>query len=82
MGHKRQYLWRVKEGETTANTGFEPADILLQHYGDPGMRTMVMREEDFKRIKPWELCSMLNEAYESGRKDSMEDLRRFIGVEK
>lgn len=80
MGYNKQYVWRKLEGEEPGTGGFEPTDILVQHYNDPGMRTTLLRKDEFENLKPWELCSLLNEAYNSGRKDAMEDLRRFIGV--
>ncbi len=80
MGYNRQYLWRVKEGETTAGSGFEPADILCQLYNDPGMRTRVMDASDLKGMQPWVLCSLLNEVYKAGREDAMSDLRQVLGI--
>lgn len=79
---KKTYVWRKTAGDDAYCGGFEPTDILVQHYNDPGMRTMLLRKDEFENLKPWELCSILNEVYESGRKDAMEDLRRFIGVDK
>jgi hypothetical protein len=80
MGYKREYLWRVKEGETTAGTGFEPADILCQMYGDPGMRTRVINADELRGMPPWILCSLLNEVYKAGREDAMADLRTVLGI--
>lgn len=80
MGYKREYIWRVKEGETTAGTGFEPADILCQLYNDPGMRTRVLDKDDLKGMAPWYLCSLLNEVYRAGREDAMADLRHVLGI--
>lgn len=79
---KKTYVWKKKEGEEPGTGGFEPTAILVQHYNDEGFRTVLLSEDDFINLKPWELCSILNEVYASGRKDAMEDLRRFIGVEK
>jgi hypothetical protein len=79
---KKSYIWRKLEGEQPGTGGFEPTDILVEHYGDAGMRTTLLRKDEFENLKPWELCSILNEAYKHGRQDAMEDLRRFIGVEK
>ena len=76
---KKTYLWRPLEGEQPGTGGFEPTDILVQHYNDPSMRTTLLRKEEFENLRPWELCSILNEVYASGRRDAMEDLRRFIG---
>jgi hypothetical protein len=79
---KKTYVWRKKEGDDAYSDGFSPTDILVQHYNDEKFRTILLREDDFKNLKPWEFCSILNEVYKSGRNDAMEDLRRFIGVEK
>lgn len=79
---KKTYVWKKKEGEEPGTGGFDPTDILVQHYDDEKFRTVLLREDEFTRLKPWELCSILNEVYRSGRNDAMEDLRRFIGVEK
>lgn len=62
------------------HSGYEPCAILLQHYNDEKFRTSVLTKFEFEHLKPWELCDLLNRAYENGRKDAMEDLRRFIGV--
>lgn len=78
----KTYVWKKKEGEDAYSSGFEPTDILVQHYNDEKFRTVLLSEYDFVNLKPWELCSILNQVYTSGRKDAMEDLRRFIGVEK
>jgi len=75
---KKTYVWKKPEGNESG--GFEPTDILVQHYNDEGFRTRLLDKEEFKNLKPWQLCMILNEAYESGRRDAMEDLRRFIGV--
>jgi hypothetical protein len=66
----------IREGEN----GYDPCDILLDHgLGNSDFRTYVIREED---LKPWQICSALNSAYEAGREDAMRDLRNFIGVGK
>jgi hypothetical protein len=62
------------------NSGYEKCDILLKHYGDDGFRTIVLRKDELERIDAWEMTKQLNNAYESGYKHAMEDLRRFIGV--
>jgi hypothetical protein len=77
---KKTFVWRKKDGETSYDGGFEPTDILVQHYNDPGFRTMLLDEAEFTHLKPWKLCALLNEAYDSGRRDAMEDLRNFIGI--
>jgi hypothetical protein len=77
---KKTYMWRKTDGEDAYCGGFKPTDILVQHYNDPGMRTTLLRKDEFENLKPWELCSILNEVYESGRRDAMEDLRKFIGL--
>ena len=80
MGYNKQFVWRVKEGQEYGEGGFEPSDILCQHYDDDKFKTVVLDVEDFKRLQPWKLCSLLNQAYRSGREDAMSDLRHFIGV--
>lgn len=70
-----KYCWNEKE-----NNGYDPCDILLQHYKDDGFRTIALRKEAFECLTPWQLCNMMNIAYDNGRKAAMEDLRRFIGV--
>lgn len=80
MGYNKQYVWRSKEGEAYHEGGFEPADILCQHYDDDKFRTVVLDADDLKGMAPWKLCSLLNEVYRSGRADAMSDLRNFIGV--
>ena len=80
MGYKRQYIWRVEDGQSIAGTGHEPADILCELYGDPGMRTRVMDKDELKGMAPWYLCSLLNEVYKSGREDAMADLRNVLGI--
>jgi hypothetical protein len=59
--------------------GYNPADILLQHYEDDKWRTIVISEDD---LKPWKIAEALNNAYEAGKKDAMRNLRMMIGVEK
>ena len=76
---KKTYVWR-KDETAEYDGGFEPTDILVQHYNDEGFRTRLLDVEEFKHLTPWKLCSILNAAYESGRKDAMEDLRHFIGI--
>ena len=66
----------IREGEN----GYDSCDILLDHgYGSADFRTYVIRKED---LKPWQIVSALNAAYEAGREDAMRDLRNFIGVGK
>lgn len=58
----------------------DDANILLEHYGDKGFRTLVINAEEFGFLEKWKLCAMLNEAYQVGRRDAMEDLRNLIGL--
>lgn len=76
---KKEFVWREIEGDEY-NLGGDATDILVQHYGDPGMRTMLLTKDEFENLKPWRLCALLNSAYEAGRSDSMEALRHFIGI--
>ena len=80
MGHTRQYIWRVEDGQSMAGSGFDPADILCELYGDSGMRTRVLDKDDLKGMAPWYLCSLLNEVYKAGREDAMADLRMVLGI--
>ena len=73
MGYKRTYTFNSEN-----NSGYEPCDILLQHYPGETWRTIVLSKEDFETLRPWQLCSLLNNAYEAGRKDAMADLRTMI----
>jgi hypothetical protein len=62
------------------DNGYEPCDILLDHgLKDPSFRTYIIRKED---LKPWQICTALNDAYKAGREEAFRDLRNFIGVEK
>lgn len=70
----RTYQW-VTDKDDEGNTR-----VLLQHYGDKGVRTRVYEADELKRIEAWEIASRLNAAYEAGRNHAMEELRRFIGV--
>lgn len=54
--------------------------VLLQHYGDPGVRTRVLESEELANAEAWKIASLLNSAYEAGRTHAMEELRRFIGI--
>jgi hypothetical protein len=73
----RRYTYCFNQEE---NTGYEKCDILLKHYEDAGFRTILIRKDDFERLNAWEITRQLNDAYDSGYKHAMEDLRRFIGV--
>jgi hypothetical protein len=62
------------------DNGYEPCDILLDHgLKDPSFRTYIIRKED---LKPWQICTALNDAYKAGREEAFRDLRNFIGVER
>ena len=54
--------------------------VLLQHYGDPGVRTRVLEADDLIKTEAWQIATLLNAAYEAGRVHAMEELRRFIGI--
>lgn len=73
MTYKRTYTYN-----STENNGYDPCDILLQHYPEEIWRTIVLSKEDFENLQPWKFCSLLNDAYEQGRKDAMKDLRTMI----
>lgn len=74
MGHKHFYTINYDK-----NNGYDPCDILLQHYDDEEWRTIVIRAEE---LKPWKICDALNNAYEAGKKDAMRNLRYMMGIEK
>jgi hypothetical protein len=78
--NRKTYVWRKKESEDPYAGGFEPTDILVQHYNDEGFRTILLDEEDFKRLAPWKLCSLLNDAYDSGYRDAKADIRNVLGI--
>jgi hypothetical protein len=77
LSYQKSYCWNGEK-----SNGYEACDILVQHYKDDSFRTIVLSKEDFETLQPWKLCSLLNAAYESGKKDAMTDLRRLIGVDK
>lgn len=54
--------------------------VLLQHYGNPGVRTRVLESDELTNAEAWKIASLLNSAYEAGRTHAMEELRRFIGI--
>lgn len=60
--------------------GHEPCDIISQLYGDDAWRTVLLNKQDFESLAPWQMCSLLNNAYERGRTEYAEELRRFLGV--
>lgn len=65
---------------TEKSDGYDDCDILQSHWGDSGMRTILLNKDDFATLQPWQFVSLLNKAYERGRIEYQEDLRRFIGV--
>lgn len=65
---------------TYNGNGYDPSDIVCQLYGDAAWRTICIPQEDLENIAPWKLANELNRAYEQGRKEAFEDLRRLIGV--
>lgn len=73
----RRYTYCFNQEE---NNGYSKCDILVKHYGDDGFRTVLLRKDEFDNLHAWKITSLLNDAYESGYKHAMEDLRRFIGV--
>ena len=72
--YKHYYTFNTEE-----NNGYEPCDILLQHYNDDKWKTIVIREDE---LKPYQICNALNNAYEAGKKDAMRNLRYMMGIEK
>jgi hypothetical protein len=60
--------------------GYEDCDILAQYFNDNSLRSVVVSKEDFANLAPWNMCRLLNEAYEQGRKEAMFDIRRLIGI--
>ena len=61
-------------------TDISPGAILIEHYGDLGMRTMLLDQTGIDNLMPWELASMLNDAYAQGQKHAVEDLRSVLGI--
>lgn len=70
----RMFEWIVAEDDEGKNR------VVLQHYGDPGVRTRVFESDELIKMDAWEIASRLNSAYEAGRTHAMEELRRFIGI--
>ena len=60
--------------------GWSPGDIVCQLYNDEAWRTVLLPKQDFETITPWKFCSLLNDAYERGRKEALEDLRSMMGI--
>lgn len=54
--------------------------VLLQHYGDSGVRTRVYEADELVKMEAWDIAAKFNAAYEAGRNHAMEELRNFIGV--
>ena len=59
---------------------FQGQRVLLQHYGEPGVRTRVLEADELVKMDAWKVASLLNSAYEAGRTHAMEELRNFIGI--
>jgi hypothetical protein len=77
---KRQteYTYNIEESKH----GYDPCDIKTALYGDPTWKTTLVPKDEVERgLPPWKICSLLNSAYERGRKEAFEDLRRLIGAE-
>ena len=70
----RTYVWVTAEDEEGNDR------VLLEHFGDKGVRTRVYEADEIENIRAWDIASKLNAAYEAGRNHAMEDLRRFIGI--
>lgn len=62
------------------NLGHDPCPIMMEHWGIPGMKTILLSKEKFEDLCPWELVSLLNKAYEHGRTEYKNDLRDFLGI--
>ncbi len=58
--------------------GYEPSDILLRLYGDMAWRSIALPMDE--QTIPWRIAKELNAAYERGRQEAFEDLRRMIGA--
>jgi hypothetical protein len=71
---KPTYYWMTAEGDDGRDR------VLLEHYGDSGVRTRVLEADDLEKAEAWKIATLLNGAYEAGRTHAMEDLRRFIGI--
>jgi len=76
MANKRTYTFDHKN-----HSGYgEPCNILIQLYEDENFKAVAIRKEDLQSFDAWHLCQALQNAYEAGRKDAMNDLRDLIGV--
>lgn len=58
--------------------GYEPSDIICQLYGDEAWRTICIPQDE--QHMPFRIANALNQAYERGRQEAFEDLRRLIGA--
>ena len=68
------YYW------TTAEDDEGNDRVLLEHYGDKGVRTRVLEADDLVKVEAWKIATLLNAAYAAGRTHAMEELRHFIGI--
>lgn len=75
MPYRPTYCWNTEE-----SNGHEPADILIQLYPDEAFRSIVLRKEDFERLRVWELCQLLQQAREAGYRDAQRDIRNALDL--
>lgn len=62
------------------NNGYEDCAILIQHFNDTGSRFHLMSKEEFAKLQPWEFCRFMNDAYATGKRDALEEVRNILGV--
>lgn len=59
-------------------TDTELARVLIEHYGDEKMRTILIDPVDFMHLTPMHVANLLNDAYAAGRKHAYEDISSMV----
>jgi hypothetical protein len=77
MAYKRTYTFNRDN-----SNGYEPTDILVQYYESEQFRAVALRKDDWLNYNAWDMCSLLQRAYDAGREDQLRDIRMMLGVEK
>lgn len=75
IGYTPTYRYIARDANDT-----ELARVLIEHYGDEKMRTVLVDPVDFMHLTPMRVAELLNGAYEAGRKHAYEDLDSLIKV--
>jgi hypothetical protein len=73
-------MYRPNTEYTYNGDGWEQGAIILKLYNDEGMRTIYIDKADMGTANPWKIAQALTGAYERGRREAMEDMRRLIGA--